>query len=110
MSPVNGNTVPYLKSLASCLRRIVSEGYTEDFSVQDLKLASTGTDVSYPPQQVQIVNSFTFADSSDPSDSACIYVIETVDGHKGTLVDSTGTRTNFIQDFIKTARQKFVRR
>lgn len=110
MKSVNVNTVPYLKSLASCLRRVVSEGYTEDFSVQDLTLASSNTNLSYPPQQVSIINSFRFADNSDTTDGACLYLIETVDGHKGTLVDDKGTLTQFIQEFITTARHKLGRR
>jgi hypothetical protein len=111
MNIVNGNiTVPYLKSLASCLKRIVSDGYTEDFKVEGLRLASISTKRRYQPQQVHIVNSFRFQGNSDPSDSAFIYVIETTDGLKGTLVDATGKLSNFIQSLrngaVKEAKNR----
>ena len=29
------NSMPYMKSLASCLNRMINEGYTEDFKVTE---------------------------------------------------------------------------
>lgn len=83
--------MPYMKSLASCLTRIVNDGYTEDFKVTDAGLESVQKHFSYSPEQINVVNFFRFEGESDPDDNAIMYVIEATDGTKGTLIDSYGT-------------------
>ena len=84
------NSMPYMKSLATCLNRIVTDGYTEDFRVTETGLESLNHHQNYKPEQVQVVNFFRFEGESDPDDNAILYVIETSDGTKGTLVDAYG--------------------
>lgn len=85
------NSLPYMKSLASCLTRIINEGYTEDFKVTGNGLESLNKDHSYTPDEIHVVNFFRFEGESDPDDNAILYVIEAADGTKGTLIDSYGT-------------------
>lgn len=85
------NRLPYMKSLTACLSHMVNEGYTEDFQVTDKGLVSIQKTVSYLPEQIEVVNFYRFEGESDPADNAILYVIETNDGTKGTLVDSYGT-------------------
>lgn len=84
-------TVPYMKSLTSCLNKMVSDGYDKDFSVTDEGMKCLQTDKFYAPQEVDVVNFFRFEGVSDPADMAVLYVIETADGTKGTLIDAFGT-------------------
>ena len=84
------NSMPYMKSLATCLNRMIGEGYTEDFKITDKGLESLHKHINYKPDQIQIVNFFRFEGESDPDDNAILYVIETNDGTKGTLVDAYG--------------------
>ena len=84
------NEMPYMKSLATCLNRMVADGYKEDFKVTESGLYSIQKDKEYPPDQVHIVNFFRFEGNSDPDDNAILYVIETDDGARGTLVDGYG--------------------
>ena len=88
------NSMPYMKSLATCLNRMVSEGYTEDFKVTEQGLQSIQHDLGYAPEQIQVVNFYRFEGESDPDDNAILYIIETSDGTKGTLVDAYGTYTD----------------
>jgi hypothetical protein len=89
---VNENkTVPDLKSLSACLSKMISDGYTEDFKAEDEGLRGLRTDKLYKPEDVTIVNFFRFEGPSDPDDMSIMYVIETHDGTKGTLVDAYGT-------------------
>jgi len=91
-----------MKTLASCLNKIVKDGYEENFKVTDQGLQSLETEKTYQPDQVQIVNFFRFEGASDPSDSAILYVIETSDGAKGSLTDAYGTYADpEIDKFIK---------
>ena len=84
------NSMPYMKSLANCLNRMVTEGYTADFKVTEQGLEAPETDSRYAPEQIQVVNFFRFEGQSDPDDNAILYVIETNDGTKGTLIDAYG--------------------
>ncbi|HEV8508336.1 MAG TPA: hypothetical protein VGQ53_23200 [Chitinophagaceae bacterium] len=79
-----------MKTLASCLNKIVKDGYEENFKVIDQGLQSLETEKIYKPDDVHIVNFFRFEGASDPSDSAILYVIETSDGAKGSLTDAYG--------------------
>lgn len=88
---VNENkTVPDLKSLSACLSKMIEEGYTDDFKAIDEGLKSLRTDKVYKPEEVTVVNFFRFEGISDPDDMSILYVIETNDGIKGTLVDAYG--------------------
>ena len=79
-----------MKTLALCLNKVIKEGYTEDFKVSDNALTSLSDNTKYDPEQVHVVNFFRFEGNSDPADNSILYVIETSDGKKGTLVDAYG--------------------
>ena len=85
-----------MKTLASCLNKVVNDGYTENFKVTDDGLQSLETEKIYKPDQVHIVNFFRFEGASDPSESAILYVIETTDGAKGSLTDAYGLYTRIL--------------
>lgn len=96
------NDMPYMKSLATCLNKMVVDGYTNDFKVTDKGLFCLQKEKSYKPKQVHIVNFFRFEGNSDPDDNAILYVIETNDGTRGTLVDGYGVYTDGnVNDFMK---------
>ncbi len=53
-------------------------------------------------EEVHIINFFRFEGASDPSESAILYVIETDDGAKGTIMDAYGMYADAgIDQFIK---------
>lgn len=82
--------VPWMKSLSSCVNRMKEEGYKEDFQVTPKGLTTFDKTKNYSPLQVQIVSFYRFEGESDPGDNIILYVIETDDGGKGTLVDGYG--------------------
>ncbi len=86
----NNATMPHMKSLALCLNKMVLDGYDDDFKATDYGLRSLKNDRIYNPEEVNIVNFFRFEGNSDPADTSIMYVIETADGAKGTLVDAYG--------------------
>jgi hypothetical protein len=101
---------PYLKSMVTCLTKVVSDGYREDFKATSKGLKSVSTNQFYTPEQVRVINSFQFEGFSDPNDNAIVYVLETTDGIKGTLVDAYGPSADplvykFILD-VKTIHKK----
>ncbi|HEY0432342.1 MAG TPA: hypothetical protein VGC95_00635 [Chitinophagaceae bacterium] len=91
-----------MKTLSSCLNKVVKEGYTENFKILEEGLKSLESDKIYQPDEVQIVNFFRFEGVSDPSDMSILYVIEANDNVKGTLIDAYGTYADQnIDKFIK---------
>lgn len=82
--------IPWMKGLASCTNKMKEDGYTEDFQVTKQGLTTFNEAKCYTPDQVKIVNFYRFEGASDPGDNTILYVIETSDGTKGTLVDGYG--------------------
>lgn len=82
--------IPHMKSLASCLNKMVLEGYDDDFKISDKGLRSLKTEKIYQPNEIHVPNFFRFEGQSDPNDNTIMYVIETDDGLKGTIVDAYG--------------------
>ena len=84
------STKKEMKTLASTLNKLVTEGYTEDFKVSETGLLSLQQEAKYSPEEVHVVDFFRFEGESDPADNSILYVIETTDGIKGTLTDAFG--------------------
>jgi hypothetical protein len=85
---LQNTTMPYMTSLHSCLNRLIGDGYTDNFQPTVKGLESKTTKRVYKPQEVKVVNFFRFEGNSKPEDNAIMYIIETVDGQKGILVNS----------------------
>jgi hypothetical protein len=87
----NEGDISWMKTLTSCTNKVKEDGYTEDFLVTKQGLTNYGSSKKfYRPEQINIVNFYRFEGASDPGDSTILYVIETDDGAKGTLVDGYG--------------------
>ena len=86
----NNDLIPHMKSLSMLSNKMILEGYDVDFKITDQGLKSLKTEKVYQPDQVNVVNYFRFEGQSDPNDNTIMYVIETSDGVKGTIVDAYG--------------------
>ena len=84
------NEIPWMKDLASCANQMKQEGFKEDFQVTEKGLHTFDKSKSYQPDQIRILSFYRFEGVSDPGDNTILYVIETNDGTKGTLVDGYG--------------------
>lgn len=82
--------VPYMNTLTQCTNKMMKEGYTDSYKVKDRGLFSDKTENYYTPEQVSVINFYRFEGQSDPADNTILYVIETADGGKGTLIDAYG--------------------
>src|SRR6476469_807477 len=109
----DNNSIQFIKSLTTCLNRMVTEGYTEDFTITEQGLESIHEHHNYKPEQIQVVNFFRFEGESDPADNAILYVIETNDGIKGTLIDAYGvyndTRLSKFMKDVQNIQKKTIK-
>jgi hypothetical protein len=80
----------HMNTLTSCLNKAVRDGYTDNLKVTKQGLFSPMKDKTYQPTEVRIIDFYRFEGQSDPGDNAIMYVIETEDGVKGTLIDAYG--------------------
>lgn len=96
-----GQDIPAMNTLAERVNKAVKDGYAENFQVSKQGLHSAATDRIYKPSETMIVNYFRFEGLSDPADNAILYIIETNDGVRGTLIDAYGAYTDEnINNFI----------
>jgi hypothetical protein len=83
--------ITFMNTLTSCVNKVVKDGYTDSFKVTRQGLYSCAKSKYYSPAEVRVINYYRFEGESDPADMSIMYVIETNDGVKGTLIDAFGT-------------------
>ncbi|HWJ93034.1 MAG TPA: hypothetical protein VNR87_18100 [Flavisolibacter sp.] len=101
MTVDRNSSTPYIRTLAVCLNKIITEGYTENFKLTEEGLEAQNKQSSYTAEQVNVVNSFRFEAQSDPNDNVILYVIETNDGTRGTLIQDHVFRDAETTQFMK---------
>jgi hypothetical protein len=91
-----------MRTLASCVNKLVLDGYTGNLQVTEKGLYSIENDKYYTPDQAHIMNFFRFEGASDPADNSILYAIQLSDGTKGTLTDAYGPYADqHVNKFIK---------
>lgn len=89
-------------TLSETLAALDAEGYSCSFKLEGDRLRCIETERSYLPLYLTVVGHYRFEGPSNPDDMAVIYVVESVDGTKGTLVDAYGTyAAPGLDEFIK---------
>ncbi len=83
--------IPFMNTLTERVNKAVKNGYIDNMKMTKQGLYSAGKDKTYTPAEVKVIDFFRFEGQSDPADNAILYVIETTDGVKGTLIDAYGT-------------------
>jgi len=95
-----------MKTLAECLNKMVLKGYTEDFKAGERGLLSLHKEKLYDISEINVVNFYRFEGPSDPADNSILYIIETNDGTKGTLVDGYGPYSDpLVDNLIKQVEE-----
>jgi len=89
----------------------IKHGYTENFKVVASGLTTEDGKSVYAPSDITISNFYRFEGYSDPMDSSILYIIETNDGKKGTLIDAYGAYadakvSNFIREVEDIQKKK----
>jgi hypothetical protein len=102
MNPNKDDASQKMKTLSEGVNESVAKGYTESFKVITKGLATQDERSIYAPQDIAIPNFYRFEGYSDPQDNSILYLIETNDGKKGTLIDVYGAEADVkISNFIR---------
>lgn len=90
MKPQFDDSTVQMQTLSEATNKAVAKGFTESFKIVGKGLTTDAEEKFYSPEDVRIDNFFRFEGYSDPMDNAILYLIETKDNVKGTLIDAYG--------------------
>ncbi len=76
-------------TLSEALNDLTNRGYTLDFNLNSVQK-------KFSSKSLNVVEVYRFEGMSSTDDESVLYVIETSDGMKGTLVDAYGTYADSI--------------
>ena len=85
------------------IQKYAEKGYNENFRVQNGKLIGSDSSKQYNPSEVAIVAEHRFEGMTNPADLSILYVLETSDGQKGSVLTAYGPNADievaeFFQD------------
>ena len=94
-------------TLTEALNDLTSIGYTLDFNLQENQIECKATGETFAPEVFKIAEMYRFEGMSSTDDESVVYVIETNNGRKGTLVDAYGVYSDSLsQEMIQKLRFK----
>lgn len=98
--------ISYRRSLVRCLNKAIEDGFNQVFRIDNAALTYDAARARYRPSQVCLVNRYEFDENPDPADNAVLYVLQTEDGVKGTLIDASGFYASpEVLQFMATIKQ-----
>ncbi len=91
-----------MATLSECITLALERGYSENFKMTAIGLTTEDEKSVYTPVDIKITNFYRFEGNSNPDDNSILYLIETRDQKKGTLVDAYGVYADtLITNFIR---------
>ena len=91
----------FAKNELNYIRDYEALGFTDQYRVIDNQLENLETKKRYPPEEVILLKEHRYEGISDPSDLSLLYVIQTKDGSKGTILANYGANAdNSIHEFM----------
>lgn len=90
------------------MNELKSNGFTEDYVLEEGKICNTSTKKMYTPDEVTIVKEYRFEGYSNPSDMSILYAIKIQNGEKGQIMVSYSpvVDNSDIQAFIMAAERE----
>ena len=79
-----------METLNQAIDQAVKRGYSENFKLEARGLTTETEKEIYSASDVKIDDFYRFEGYSDPNDNSILYLIETMDGRKGLLIDAYG--------------------
>jgi len=76
----------YAKSEQEYIQKYQEMGYTSNYTLKNNKLVDLQTKKEFLPNEIFIIKELRFEGMSNPSDMSILYIIETPDGGKGTVL------------------------
>lgn len=84
----------FAKHETDYIRQYQKIGYTDSYRLKGNRLVGLQSKKNYFPKDITIVKEHRYEGMSNPSDMSILYVLETSDGNKGTLLTAYGPNAN----------------
>lgn len=92
------------------IRRYEAIGYTDQYRVVANRLDNLTNKKSYSCEEVTILKEHRYEGMSNPSDMSLLYVLETSDGSKGTMLANYGAKSDTsIHEFMNSVPKENVK-
>ncbi len=91
------------------IKKYENEGYTNSYRVDGNLLIENGSNMRFTPNGIKVVAKHRYEGYSNPSDMSIIYIIETKDDTKGTILVPYGNtnETETLEFFNKIPEENF---
>jgi len=77
-----------MKTLTSSVGILEKIGFKIQFQATESGIKSLTTNRLYTPQEITIINSFTFENEPGKGDTTVLYALETNNGERGTITET----------------------
>lgn len=77
-------------SLSVAIQDLQDQGYNEDFNLIAEGIESKSLKREWKAGELDVIKFYRFEGMTNPGDNTILYLIETIDGRKGLLVDVYG--------------------
>lgn len=99
----------YPKHEKDLIRKYEEAGYDHSYHFENDTLVDSETGTFYRPEEIHIVAEHRYEGMSNPSDQSILYVLDTEDGNKGTILMGYGPSANLeLAEFFKNIPEKNV--
>ena len=99
----------YAKSEKEYITKYQKLGYTANYNSKNNKLVDLASKKQYDPKDVTIIKEMRFEGMSNPSDMSILYILETNDGGKGTvLANYSPSSATEIAEFFNSIPKKNI--
>ncbi len=97
------------KSEKEYIDKYRNQGYTANYITKGDLLEDLDTKRTYEPSEVIIKKEFRFEGMSNPSDMSILYIVETKDGNKGTVLAnySPASDTDMAEFFTNIPKENY---
>ena len=99
----------FAKNALDYIKKYEAVGYTDQYRVVDDQMENLDTKKKYQPEDVFLLKEHRYEGMSNPSDLSLLYVIQTKDGSKGTILANYGaTSDTSIHEFMNAIPKENV--
>jgi len=98
-------------TLVEALNSLYQRGYIHNFRIDENGDMIEHSNIHYASSEVQLNEYHRFEGMTNPSDMSIVYAVETINGEKGTVVDSYGVSgTDYVSNFMNKVQQSQFRK
>lgn len=94
-------------TMVEAVSDLAKRGYSHNFSISNNSQLIEGNQYHFYPFEVELHEFHRFEGNTNPDDMSIVYAVKTINGMKGTVVDSFGVQgSEVVSEFMNKVVQK----